>query len=181
MAKLDKRDWLNLGLKILAKEGPEKLTIQDLCSTLGVTKGSFYHHFRNREAFVTALLTYWEETLTEEIISASESKETLLDRINELTNLTTSRIAIKMEVAIRAWALTNPQVRIYQKRVDERRLAYLNQLTSQLPGNVAEAELLAKMLFAIYVGAQQMIPPIQSEELRGIYDYIKQLTVINKL
>ncbi|MEL6820641.1 MAG: TetR/AcrR family transcriptional regulator [Calditrichota bacterium] len=181
MAKLDQRDWLNLGLKILAKEGPEKLTIQDLCSTLGVTKGSFYHHFRNREAFVTALLTYWEETLTEEIISASESKETLLDRINELTNLTTSRIAIKMEVAIRAWALTNPQVRIYQKRVDERRLAYLNQLTSQLPGNVAEAELLAKMLFAIYVGAQQMIPPIQSEELRGIYDYIKQLTVINKL
>lgn len=181
MAKLDKRSWLNLGLRILANEGPEKLTIQDLCTVLKVTKGSFYHHFRNREAYVTALLTYWEETLTEEIISASESKETLLERIDELTNLTTSKIAIQMEVAIRAWALTNPQVHAYQKRVDERRLAYLNQLTSQLPGDAAEAKLLAKMLFTIYIGAQQMIPPVQSDELREIYEYIKQLTVVNKL
>jgi len=181
MAKLDKRNWLNLGLKILAKEGPEKLTIQDLCNELNVTKGSFYHHFKNRQAFVTALLTYWEETLTEEIIAASESKETVLERIDELTNLTTSKIAIKMEVAIRAWALTNPLVHAYQQRVDERRLAYLNQLTSELPGDAEEAKLLAKMLFTIYIGAQQMIPPVQSDELRAIYDYIKQLTVVTKL
>jgi len=181
MARLERLDWLKHGMKQLAIQGPEKLTIQALCASLGVTKGSFYHHFTNQQSYVEALLTYWEDTLTREIIETSNSKATLLERIEELTDLTTSKIAIQLEVAIRAWALVNPVVKNFQQRVDEQRLAYLIELTSQIPGGKGEAKLLAQALFAIYVGAQQIIPPIEQTELKAIYNYIKKLAVIPRL
>jgi AcrR family transcriptional regulator len=39
------RDWLEEGMAILEDLGAEALTIETLTNRLGVTKGSFYHHF----------------------------------------------------------------------------------------------------------------------------------------
>ncbi|MEV0081899.1 TetR/AcrR family transcriptional regulator [Saccharopolyspora sp. NPDC050642] len=40
-----KQDWLDAGLEILADQGVPALTIDRLATKLGLTKGSFYHHF----------------------------------------------------------------------------------------------------------------------------------------
>lgn len=37
--------WLAAALDVLAEEGQAKLRIDKLAGDLGVTKGSFYHHF----------------------------------------------------------------------------------------------------------------------------------------
>ena len=50
MTRHKREDWLEQGLAVLVQAGVEALTIDGMCQRLGVTKGSFYYHFQNREA-----------------------------------------------------------------------------------------------------------------------------------
>ncbi|EXZ21969.1 bacterial regulatory s, tetR family protein, partial [Bacteroides fragilis str. S13 L11] len=47
MKKVDKNQWFIVGLDVLGKEGFARITIDNLCGLLQITKGAFYHHFKN--------------------------------------------------------------------------------------------------------------------------------------
>ena len=57
---LKAEDWLDEALKVLAKEGANAVAVEPLAKRLGVTKGSFYWHFKNRDMLITELLKFWE-------------------------------------------------------------------------------------------------------------------------
>ena len=44
-SRLSVDDWVQEGFRVLAEDGVKALTLGQLCSRLGVTKGSFYWHF----------------------------------------------------------------------------------------------------------------------------------------
>lgn len=48
MKKVDKKQWFVTGLTVLEKEGFAKITIDNLCGLLQITKGAFYHHSKHR-------------------------------------------------------------------------------------------------------------------------------------
>ena len=45
---------------MIAEEGVAAVAVEALARRLGVTKGSFYWHFKNREALLQAALKRWE-------------------------------------------------------------------------------------------------------------------------
>lgn len=51
MATTTKQDLLELGMKLLLKHGYADLGVATLLEQAGVPKGSFYHHFENKEDF----------------------------------------------------------------------------------------------------------------------------------
>ena len=51
ISRLNKNSWLALALDVLAQEGRAKIQIEYLAKKLGVTKGSFYAHFQDRNNF----------------------------------------------------------------------------------------------------------------------------------
>jgi AcrR family transcriptional regulator len=55
-------DWTNAALEAIADGGTGKVAVEALARELGATKGSFYWHFRNRDALLEAALARWEET-----------------------------------------------------------------------------------------------------------------------
>ncbi|WP_239003564.1 TetR/AcrR family transcriptional regulator [Nocardia panacis] len=57
---LTKEQYFTAALEVLAECGFKGLNIGVLCRGLGVTSGSFYHHFGGWPTFVTALLEHWE-------------------------------------------------------------------------------------------------------------------------
>lgn len=59
MARMAREDWLALGLASLAETGPAALTVEALTNRAGRTRGSFYHHFDDREDFVDGVLNLW--------------------------------------------------------------------------------------------------------------------------
>ena len=87
LPRYDRERWLETALNVLATEGGARLRIESMVRSLGVTKGSFYHHFKNREDFVRALIDYWSKEFTESVIAIVNAHEvTPSERLLELTH-----------------------------------------------------------------------------------------------
>ena len=69
--QLTAEDWQKQALETLDKEGIHKVNVEYLARQLGVTKGSFYWHFKNHETLIRGMLDYWARTLTINVIARS--------------------------------------------------------------------------------------------------------------
>ncbi|MFI2031118.1 TetR family transcriptional regulator [Streptomyces buecherae] len=129
-----KRDWLEAGLAALAADGAGAVTIDRLCGDLGLTKGSFYHHFKGITGFRTELLAHFEAESTTRFIEAVEGVSgpagAKFARLLDLA-LADEGDRPGLEVAVRAWALGDAEARAAQRRIDERRIAYLHELLTE--------------------------------------------------
>lgn len=169
MARKSNRDWLMEGVMTLTEMGADKMTIDTLTARLGVTKGSFYHHFSNLQDFIDQLLVFIEQESTLLIIDATEQFSTPRQKLENLLRLTVEETPNLREVALRAWALQNEQVRALQARIDQQRRDYVRQLYAEILGDTAEAAQLTDAIYLLYVGAQQVIPPLDGATLEGLY------------
>lgn len=172
MARKTKLDWLEQGLVILAEGGSPALTTDALTKRLGVTKGSFYHHFTNYEDYKLNLLSYFEQAGTHEIIALAEQTASPDKKLQRLLEVVLA-YPTASSVAIRAWALQDEVVRQFQERIDKQRIDYLEQLSFEMTGDAHLAHLVAQMVYAIYVGGQQIIPPLTRESFFEIYRLIE--------
>src|SRR6266568_671479 len=71
--QLSAQDWVNQGLKTLAKSGFTALKAEPLAKAMGVSRGSFYWHFADISAFHAAILKHWREIAAEAIIAGVEA------------------------------------------------------------------------------------------------------------
>src|SRR5690349_12149464 len=52
---------LDAALSVIRSKGYAATSIDELCVEAGVAKGSFFHHFKNKEALGVAAAEYWSE------------------------------------------------------------------------------------------------------------------------
>jgi AcrR family transcriptional regulator len=176
MSQLKREDWLERGLSLLAEEGTDALTIDSLCQRFSVTKGSFYHHFKNRQAFLEALLQFWEERYTSKFIAYSSEGKTPLEQLERLQELVVQSYG-SAEMIIRAWAQSDPIARHYQERVDRRRLDYLYELLLKIYRKPELARSMAQMQYAILIGSPQILPALSAEDLQQIFSLVSRLVL----
>ena len=164
-------EWLEAGLELLAAEGAPAVTIDRLTSKLGVTKGSYYHHFKGAAGFRTALLEYFEAQFTTRLIDTVE-REPNADPAAKLQHLLRLVLSVpddaQLEIAVRAWALQDAEVRAAQERVDRARTSYLKELCRGLEDGV-DPDRFAQLLYLILIGAEQVLPSVPKADLREIY------------
>lgn len=131
--RLSRDEWIEKALDVLMTEGGSVLTIDNLVKELGVSRGSFYWHFKDRTDFVRHLVDYWLEIFTKEVtVEISELKETAEKRLLSLATHIVSDRLTRYDIAIRAWAAYDPVATRGVKKVDEFRLNYVRSLFSQL-------------------------------------------------
>jgi TetR/AcrR family transcriptional regulator, transcriptional repressor for nem operon len=58
---LTRTSLLDAALKVIRSKGYSAATIDDICAAAGVTKGSFFHHFANKEELAIEATRYWNE------------------------------------------------------------------------------------------------------------------------
>jgi AcrR family transcriptional regulator len=174
MVRKTKQDWLHAGLILLGSTGSSDLTIDQLTKYLGVTKGSFYHHFNNYQDFVEQLLTFWETQYTEEVI---HSAETSSDPLNIIDNLIKSLLTRSSdpEAAIRAWALQDKGVRMHVQIIDQRRSVYLQQIFLAISNDENQARLMTNLLVTMLIGCYSVIPRLTNSEVEQLYSEFKRL------
>lgn len=131
--KLSKEQWLNKALKVINQEGFGRLNIDRLVASLGVTKGSFYWHFKNRSDFVVNLIEYWDTVFTLSVIKHIENFEgNSRERLLELMLFITRKQLAKYDFTIHALAQNEPEIFPMVKKVLSRRLAYVAFLFSEM-------------------------------------------------
>ena len=71
MSRLSRTDWTDAALAAMADTGTAGVNIEQLARSLGTTKGSFYHHFQNRQALLVAALARWEEIVAADLVDGA--------------------------------------------------------------------------------------------------------------
>lgn len=175
MARFSRDDWLVLGLAQLSAHGPEGLRIEPLCAAAARTRGSFYHHFDDHDAFIAALLDHWREWNTDGVIEMVELEAEISGKRGRLTALAAG-LDQQMEVAIRRFAATNPQAATVVAEVDETRIAYLAGMNEEeLAADAALARTLAEIEYAAFIGFQHLFPDADEARLIEIGEMLESM------
>ena len=156
-ARLCATDWERGALEMIAEEGVGALAVEALARRLGVTKGSFYWHFKNREALLEAALNRWEADDTRElqrhIGAAGEDPRERLDALFRWVSGETQSHRI---YAALLQALDHPQVKPMMTRVSQRRMDLLVLAFRQAGLDHDAARHRARLTYAAYVGFLQL-------------------------
>ena len=169
MARRTREDWIDEGFRVLAGEGDSGLTVDALCERLERSKGSFYHHFNGRTAYVYALLEAWEREATDRFVEIGHAGGPVEARLKAVNREASELGNAAVERAIRLWASTEPAARTAQDRVDRKRLALLEELCVERMGSGEAPRRLARILQLVFVGAQHLDPPLEGPELYGVF------------
>jgi AcrR family transcriptional regulator len=150
-----RQDWIKAALDVLRDDGIERVRVEPLAAKLGVTKGSFYWHFVNRDALIEAALDAWVARGTEAIIQdvAAEAAgpkaqlRALWQRVSR-----DSADDMRTELAIRELGQRDDDVRERVRRVDERRMGFLRALFRAMGLKAPEAEARSLLLYSLLIG-----------------------------
>jgi AcrR family transcriptional regulator len=172
--QLSAKDWLDQGLRTLARSGFTALKAEPMAKAMGVSRGSFYWHFADIGAYHAAILKHWREVAAEQIIAGLEASS---KDENPLRLLLRQAFGGKptLENAVRTWATVDPAARAAVQAIDRRRLGYLETLLTQagLAPDLACAR--AQILYWAFLGFAQSGKPLPEaieaavvDELLGI-------------
>jgi len=172
--RLNRQQWLDAGLEQIAAEGAGGLRIMPIAQRLGVTKGSFYWHFRDLAGYQAALLQEWEASRTQQIIEHVETTGgDAAARLRTLMTLTL-RSDARLAQAVRAWATTDTAVADAVARVDKKRLSYLAALLRELGWSKVDASTLAHWAYCALLGHFSMrAPRLTAQQIDLLLDRFK--------
>jgi AcrR family transcriptional regulator len=149
-------DWVRAALGAIARGGVGAVAVETVAAELGATKGSFYWHFKNRDALIQAALDRWEQVGTEAVIAELEREP---DPGSRLKKVLAAAFEIgptgRAEIALLANP-DHPAVVRAVRRVAERRIAYISRQLEALGWDQGQALDRAVLMYYVYVGHLQM-------------------------
>jgi AcrR family transcriptional regulator len=147
--------WIEEGLSALAAGGPDAVRIESLAHALGVSKGGFYWHFKDRQSLLEEMLDTWERTWVDEVIQAVEAEggdaRSRLRRLFALAAAAGGEL-LKIELAIRNWARREEAVAERLRHVDNRRMDYMRSLFGAICEDDDDVEAHCLLAFSLFIG-----------------------------
>ncbi|EXI90234.1 MAG: putative HTH-type transcriptional regulator TtgW [Candidatus Accumulibacter regalis] len=157
---LDRNEWIEAAIDVLAEQGVQGMRIEVLAKNFGVTKGSFYWHFKDRQDLVDGVLQTWRDGRIRDIdkqtgASPGREREQLLHLI-DVYGATRNRKGISIELAVREWARRDAQAAAIVEEVDSWRLQCTRQLFVRRGVSDEEAKSRSLLLYAYVFGQSLM-------------------------
>lgn len=148
--------WIDAATNVLVDQGIDHVRIDTLAGHLGVTRGSFYWHFRDREDLLRRVLQAWRERATVQLTqrlerARSDPREQLHDVVSLPFRGRAALRAARIELAIRAWARRDEMARAAVDEADRARLDYHLHLFQALGFESDEARARAFVLYSYEV------------------------------
>ncbi len=153
VSRTPRSTWIDAGLRALAAGGPEAVRIELLAQELGITRGGFYWHFADRDAFLAEMLDTWERKSIDETRQRVEREGgDARDKVRRAGVLTFSAALLPIDLAVRSWARRDRSVAKRLRRVDNRRIEYLRLLIGTFCGDEDEIEARSMLVFSLVIG-----------------------------
>jgi len=182
---------LNAALQLIRSKGYAGTTVEDICNEAGVTKGSFFHHFKSKDDLALGATAHWE-AMTEGFF-ASAPYHTHSDPLERLLGYVDFRGAILMGelpdytcllgTLVQETYATHPQIRAACDRGMSRHIAELTRdieaakkryaskahWSSESVGYFIQAALQGSFIFA----KAKQSPAVVRETLAHLRRYLK--------
>ncbi|MBK5232076.1 MAG: TetR/AcrR family transcriptional regulator [Thermoleophilia bacterium] len=163
MAKVQtpREDWIDAALKALAEGGPEAVRIEALAAGLGVSKGGFYWHFKNRQALLDEALDSWERDGTEDVIALLENDPAdAREKLQRLFELAPSaEDMFEVDLALRDWARRDKDIAKLMHRVDDRRMTFLRSQFGEFCADEKDVEARSMLAYSLMIGSYFISAP----------------------
>jgi AcrR family transcriptional regulator len=154
--RLGRAEWIEAALDALARDGAAGLRVEPLAKRLGVTKGSFYWHFKDRDALRDAALEAWADGRIAAIRRQTEGIEprAALLALVDIYMRAPNPKGLAVELAIRGLARASAGAARAVETVDGERLARVAALFAGLGSDDADARAL---LFYAFLFGQSLL------------------------
>ena len=153
---LTEADWAEAALQMIAESGLGALTVDALAARLGVTKGSFYWHFKGRTDLLRAALARWEERATTDNMKGLNAIPDPRTRLELMLDASSQPPRSRSLYAALAEAADDPVVRQSLNRVASSRIHYLETCYRALGEPAPLARSRALLTYAAYRGLLQL-------------------------
>jgi AcrR family transcriptional regulator len=151
---LQREDWVQAALRRLATSGIDAVRVEVLATDLGVTKGSFYWHFKDRPDLLETVLHEWETTAT--VAGAVPDQAAPSERMARFLELVTAYAAdpdrAALESAVLAWAQKDAAVAERVAAIEASRTANAERLLAEVGFPPSEAAAWADIGYTTVVG-----------------------------
>ena len=154
-SRLTKTHWIDAAREVLVRSGVNRIKVQLLAVSLETTTGSFYWHFKDRNALLDALLDDWEVRAMTPFTNALERAGA--DPFGQLEAIAKVWISADefepaYDSAMREWSRTSAAVERRLRRVDGQRIALLQQIFRGLGFDESRAFIRARIVYFHQIG-----------------------------
>ena len=149
------QDWIDGAKRMLVDEGIAGLKVDRLANRLGVTRGGFYHHFKDRGDFLDQVIRHWEETCRflpdspppGKAADAIDWFDRVIDRLIEADGYD-----YRFDLAVREWARADKRAEWAVERADRQRLDTLQKFFEAIGYDEAHAAIRARVFYYHQIG-----------------------------
>jgi len=131
--RLTREAWLEKALEVLRRQGNAGLQIENFTRKLGVTKGSFYWHFKDRDDFRRAILDYWDERYTRRVAAHVEAEgRDACSKLRRTIEIVTQENLSGYDEPIDGWVAHQPAIAARVQAVYKFRYEFIRSLFADL-------------------------------------------------
>ena len=166
---LTREDWLKAGQALLQSEGLRALRLRTLTAALSISTGSFYHHFKDFDAYLGQLADYFGgQQVNERLEALKDAEADPFKRIRLVSELALAENLPRMMMAMRAWSRSDPRAAAAVAKVDETLIAFFAECLEAMGHSRQQA--LARGYLLVSSGTAEVMPPPELGEGRALRD-----------
>lgn len=150
--QLGRLDWIQAGQELLIEGGISSVKLASLTRHLGVTSGSFYHHFTDLRSYLSALADYYGGENVERIMRELEPLDDPAERVRRIRTLAEEWDIARLDFAMRVWGASDERARTAVARLDDILIEIIRAALGELGFSHREARVRALLAFSAGVG-----------------------------
>jgi AcrR family transcriptional regulator len=167
-----------MALAKLSHDGLDAVRVEVLARNLGVSKGSFYWHFRDRQELLEQTLAHWEqsELASLDIDGDAASAATRWARIVQAT---ADPGRIQLEASVRSWARRDEQVARRVAAIELRRVSVMADVLQDIGFTRSAAQAWSEVALLLCLGWLDRATRDRQFQLsgRGLGDFLSDLVL----
>ena len=170
-------DWEQQALEMIAEQGIRAVAVEALARRMGVTKGSFYWHFLNRDSLLEQSLLRWEKHDEVNLHASLGAIADPRDRLRSFFRRTGQEKLTHNVYSALLTAADHPQVKPLLERVAERRMKHIETAFAEIGFAPEEASHRARLTYSTYLGflqlqRQHQAPNLSSGEFEAYMTHV---------